>query len=211
MKKTVLIIIACAALLSSCLDTGQTPDSQIPRAAAAFMQRSSTGENIFVTDDSIKMYPDVPVSASDSLLGRRYFVEFFLQNKGDDYFDINVRSVQEMKIDSILTQKPSSHNNEVELKTMWVSGNYLNMVLNVDTDPQPKHTAILYNSGSPEEPELVFLYDNNTTQPISSRRIALSYDISEYRENMAADSLRTSVTLNIKNTGNVTLDLIIRK
>ena len=210
-KKLFFITLLSALTLTSCLNPGETPDNMKPRAAAAFLQESEDGEKIFITDDGIVMYPDMPVAAPDSMLGRRYFVEFLLESQTSTRFDITLRSIQEMIVEGVTKGEPTGASQPVIPATVWAYGDYLNMVLNVKTDPRPNFKFTLFDKGSAEEPNFVLRYDPKTNQPASARRVALSFDISSYREALTVDSILVPISINIENTGVVESRIKITK
>ena len=87
-------------VFASCdLNIEQAPSNQIYNAASTLVYDPS-GEYIFVTEDSVKLFPTskitIPEAQKDSLLNKRYFISFQIKDQNDKIFSINLLSMQMM-------------------------------------------------------------------------------------------------------------------
>lgn len=207
-----VICLSATVLLSSCLGDN-TDDSMMTHAAASTLQRTASGENVFVTDDSITMHPEPSISADDSLIGNRYFVEFRLLEQTATDFDITLRTIQLMRTYEVeKTDVILFADDPVTPNVLWATGNYLNMLLIVDAEATAEHEFALYDvSGSGDKLKFELRHDKKGDTGEKNMRTALSFDISEYIEAAQGKPIEAELSFNVKDIGRSTYTVVINK
>lgn len=214
MKRVYFLLMAAVVLLNSCLNVPEVDDGQKLHGTAATLARTGKGENVFVTDDSITLHPSQSVTASDSMLGTRYFIDFRILSEIGDERTIELANLQEMRIDSVSYSTPSGINSPVTPSAVWTSGKYLNMLLFVDGADLSGHKFSLVDTGvKGKDSGLNFLLHHKAA-PTSTQdrgRACLSFDVQSYLDTLSTDSINMSLTLQIKNLGLQTSTITLRK
>ncbi len=180
------------SLLMSCdiLNIEQDPSNNKYQAAATLIHDPS-GDNIFITDDSIKLFPTtkitIPDSQVDSLLNKRYYISFQIKEQNEKIYSINLLSMQMMEQKYVIE---INHNDSIEkyknevlnINNIWYTGQYLNIITTVLGSGTKQHNYnLLYNPNTGTDTlYLTLRYDNNNdTKPYNLQQ-ALYYDIKDY-------------------------------
>lgn len=212
MKHALFLILALTAtVLTGCLDVDTPDDDKQLRGTAATLARTEAGENIFVTDDSIRMYPNASFAAKDSLIGMRYFVDFRLLEKHDRECSVELVNVQSMFVDSIKYDTPSLTDNPLTPALVWHSGSYINMLLYVKPNVTYKDFTLYDITPSSGQLHFALRHDYHNSPYPTNSRIALSFDISQYRDTLSTDSINALLDINVENLGPSTSTITIRK
>lgn len=210
MRKALFFFAALTVILNSCLDN-PTNDKNKLHGVAATLNKAQTGEIIFITDDSIKMHPSEAVTAVDSLLGSRFFVDFRLLQQSEKDFYIEVANLQRMKVDSVRLGKYEEMDAPVIPQIAWVSGRYVNFLLNVRGGQIALHDFRMYDRSKDGKANFILRHDpkNDPTQYMA--RAAVSFDLKNYIDTMTTDSMTIALTLNIENAGPTTSNITVYK
>lgn len=204
MKKYLLplfVIILVALNATSCLDVGDDIDRVNLRGAAATLARTPSGETVFVTDDSITMHPSEAVTAADSLIGMRYFLDFRLLEQTATDFDIAIINIQQMIVDTVVASAPSRADDYVEPRIVWTSGSYINMLLTVEASTIWSHDFTLYDVSTDDNLCFELRHDRNNDPYNTQTRAAISFDAKKYIDAATADSIPVQLSINVKNYG----------
>lgn len=181
-------------IFASCdLDIEQDPSNQIYKDAATLVYDPS-GEYIFVTEDSIKLFPTskitIPEAQKDTLLNKRYFISFQIKDQNDKIFSINLLSMQ-MMLEKQITEIENNdlinnYKNEIlNIKNLWCSGSYLNIITEVQGSGSKLHNYnLLYNSNIKSDTlHLTLRYDNNNDTKTYTVQQAIYYNLQDYLTN----------------------------
>lgn len=195
MKKLYHIIILLSIFIyTSCeLNIEQDPSNQIYYAAAT-LTYDPTGEYIFATDDSLKLFPTskitIPEAQKDTLLNKRYYISFQIKEQNEKIYSINLLSMQLMMKNNIIE---ISHNDSIKnyknellnITNLWFSGQYLNIITSIQGSGTKLHNYnLLYNSNIKSDTlYLTLRYDNNNDTESQNFQQALYYDIKNYLTN----------------------------
>lgn len=212
MKRIFLVLATIVVVLNSCLDIPDT-DTKTLRGAATTLSRTETGEIVFVTDDSITLHPSEPVTATDLLLGTRYFLDFKIPANVENSNTVEIVNFQEMRIDSVRDKMPSGTNHPVTPSAVWASGKYLNMLLFVTGSNLSGHVFTLTDSGK-DKPSGLHLQLHHHTVPEhyqNNMRACLSFDMQNYLDTLSADTVNIHLSLNVKDIGMQTSTIVLRK
>ena len=99
--KQIFFILILILTLSSCdwLEPEVEQSNQIYQTAATLIHDTS-GKNLFLTDDSLKLQPTegiiIPDNKKDSLLNKRYFITFQITEQTTTLYTINLLSSQHL-------------------------------------------------------------------------------------------------------------------
>ncbi len=222
MKKTYyifLLLITTIILCTSCdwLEPEQDPTNQIYNTAATLIYDLS-GENIFITDDSLKLFPSskltIPEAQRDSLLNQRYFITFQIESQLHDIYTINLMSMQMMSKKQITTIDNNDfigdYKNEIlNMKAIWCSNQYVNIITQVKGSGTIEHNYHLLYNPNIDSDTLYFTlrYDNNKDKETYTLQQAMYYDLTELLTNRS-DS--TTICLNY-NSGTPIYDTLYLK
>ena len=191
--KQIVFIITTILILSSCdwLQPKIDPSDQIYQSAATLIHEPSSGKNIFITDDSLKLHPTeeiiIPDIKKDSLINKRYFITFQITEKVANLYTINLLSTQQMRELPIFTLQSINDtakytNQTLLLKSIWVSGSYLNMITEIkgSGDKFHNYNLLVSPSSSSDTLHLIMRYDNNKDNAIYTLQEATTYNIKKY-------------------------------
>jgi hypothetical protein len=191
-------------IFASCdLNIEQAPSNQIYNAASTLVYDPS-GEYIFVTEDSVKLFPTskitIPEAQKDSLLNKRYFISFQIKDQNDKIFSINLLSMQ-MMLEKHITEIENNdlinnYKNEIlNIKNLWCSGSCLNIITEVQGSGSKLHNYnLLYNPNIKSDTlHLTLRYDNNNDTKTYTLQQALYYNLQDYLTN---DSDSTTICFN---------------
>lgn len=191
-------------IFASCdLNIEQDPSNQIYNAASTLVYDPS-GEYIFVTEDSVKLFPTskitIPEAQKDSLLNKRYYISFQIKDQNDKIFSINLLSMQ-MMLKKQITEIENNdlinnYKNEIlNIKNLWCSGSYLNIITEVQGSGTKLHNYnLLYNPNIKSDTlHLTLRYDNNNDTKTYTLQQALYYNLQDYLTN---DSDSTTICFN---------------
>ena len=206
MNKILISLLATLLLFTSCenfLNTEVDPSTHVYYAAATLTYVPS-GENIFITDDSLYLYPTskitIPDLQKDSLLNQRYYITFQIEENSsvsNNVANINLLSMQMMytktiiEIDSI-DELQQYKNQQLSMQQLWTSGSYLNFITSITGSGYTPHNYhLIYNTenSSSDTIYLTLRYDNNNDSPIYNLQNALSYNLSKYLNKSNNDSI----------------------
>lgn len=194
MKKLNYILITLIAIiaLSSCdwLEPEESISNQIYQTAATLVYYPS-GENIFITDDSLKLFPTnkitIPDDKKDSLLNQRYYISFQIEQQQNDACSINLISMQMMNKSDIIEIESNSDiekykNNILNLQALWCSGKYLNIITQIEGSGTKLHNYnLLQHNTTPNDTlYLTLRYDDNNDTEIYTLKQAIYYDLKPY-------------------------------
>lgn len=202
-KKLFILLIAIITLCSACdwLEPNIDQSNQKFFAAATLVHDPS-GENIFITDDSIKIFPiskiTIPDNQKDSLLNKRYFITFQLGEETkttDNPMDVNLLSMQMMydyQVTEISTDSALSayKNQQLTINRLWCSGSYINFISTIAGSGSKTHNYhLIYNTNVKSDTLFLTLrYDNNDDAGIYTLQNAISYNVGKYLQNNQGDS-----------------------
>ena len=191
-------------VFASCdLNIEQDPSNQIYNAASTLVYDPS-GEYIFVTEDSVKLFPTskitIPEAQKDSLLNKRYYISFQIKDQNDKIFSINLLSMQ-MMLEKHITEIENNdlinnYKNEIlNIKNLWCSGSCLNIITEVQGSGSKLHNYnLLYNPNIESDTlHLTLRYDNNNDTKTYTLQQALYYNLQDYLTN---DSDSTTICFN---------------
>lgn len=190
--KQIFFILILILTLSSCdwLEPEVEQSNQIYQTAATLIHDTS-GKNLFLTDDSLKLQPTeeiiIPDNKKDSLLNKRYFITFQITEQNTNLYTINLLSSQQMReipitpIQSI-NDTTKYTNQTLLLKNLWISGSYLNMITEIQGSGQKFHNynLLLSPTLSPDTLNLIMRYDNNKDNAIYTLQEATTYNLKEF-------------------------------
>ena len=222
-KKLFFSLIAIILLLSAC--DWLKPDYEEPYQkyyAATTLINDDSGENIFITDDGIKLFPSntisIPDKQKDSLLNQRYYIGFQIADgykNTDNPMVINLISMQTMynyQITEIESDSSLSayKNQPLTIERLWYTNKYINFISYVMGSGSTNHNYhLIYNKNNSSDTIFLTLrYDNNKDVSVYTLSNAVSYDISKYTQNNQNDS--TTICFNY-NSGNPLHDTLYFK
>lgn len=199
--KYILSILTISLFLTSCdwLEPETNPTNQIFQIAAKLVYDPS-GENIFLTDDNLKLFPankiTIPENQKDTFLNQRYFISFQiaeesqLTNPNQTNYTINLLSMQLMREENIIKinsdDAMSNYKNEqLTIQHLWCSGQYLNIITQVAGSGSKIHNYhLFYNDNiSKDTLYLTLRYDNNNDTKSYTIKQALYYNLKDYINN----------------------------
>ncbi|MFI3297355.1 MAG: NigD-like C-terminal domain-containing protein [bacterium] len=178
--------------------------------AATTLVKEESGEIVYMTDDSLKLVPMYTISAADSLLNQRYYVEFQIyQTISSSTYEVNVVSVQYMFIENVSSIDDSSELDSYAddcITPIWVWGacNYVNLLCYIDASNEIQHNFYLVEDKSSSTNDTINFYirhDNNDDANGSTSKAAISFDISSFVTNIA-DSVVLTFSVNDCTYGN---------
>ncbi|MBO5728846.1 MAG: hypothetical protein J6R43_03275 [Paludibacteraceae bacterium] len=186
----ILPLFAIFVCASCDLNIEQDPSNNIYYAASRLVYDPS-GEYIFVTEDSLKLFPTskitIPEAQKDTLLNKRYYISFQITDQYDNRFDVNLLSMQ-MMIEQQVTEIDDNasiddYKNEIlNIKSIWCTGPYLNLITEIQgSGNKLQNYNLLHNPNIQSDTlYLTLRYDNNNDAPTYTLQQALYYNIDNY-------------------------------
>lgn len=168
-------------------------------SAATLINDSASGKNIFLTDDNLQLHPTelitIPDAKKDSLLNKRYYISFRIEEQNGNQYNINLLSSQmmrEIEITEIASDEQiDKYKNEIlTISRLWTSGSYLNIISEIQGSGNKLHNYhLLYKSNNTNDTlHLTLRYDNNNDTKIYNLQEATTYNLKNYI-NTQQDSL----------------------
>ncbi len=177
-------------------------------SAATLINDSSSGKNIFLTDDNLQLHPTelitIPDAKKDSLLNKRYYISFQVKEQIENRYSINLLSSQMMREIKIIeiesNEQIAKYKNEIlTINRLWTSGTYLNIVSEIKGSGNKLHNYhLLYNPNiTTDTLNLTLRYDYNNDTEDYNLQEATTYNLKNYI-NTQQDSLIIRLDYNSK-------------
>lgn len=204
------LICLISLFLASCT---LNPDIKQPSpryGSPATLARHTSGDAIFITDDSVHLFPFPILTVPDSMLNRRYFIDYQVTDSSNTFtYTIALLNLQLMPIDTVRILPDSINidnmkNAPVNPHTFWCSGHYLNMLLYINASGMVDHKFRLIDTENHDDGILHFalLHDDCNDKKINEMRAAVSFDIRKYMDQAQGKSFEIKVTYNTENEKN---------
>ncbi len=191
-KSLFLALIALLALTSCILNPTPVEDGKIHGTAAFLINME--GQNRFITDDHTTLIPNTPFVAPDSMLNRRFYIEYQIVDELGKTQTINLLRNLEMTLDSTMELSAQQFgqyaNDDLTPYMAWCSGNYVNLLVDIMASGKIDHdfhmlkdTNKQFVNPNPLAADTVNVYlrhdahDDNRT---ASYRAGMSFNIGKY-------------------------------
>lgn len=194
-KKIFFILTFILCFCSSCdwLEP-EHEDNTATYYSAGKLVHDASGKNIFITDDNKKLFPSetltIPDAQKDSLLNKRYYITFQVDNKSslkDSIMTIKLINAQRM-FEKKVTEVESNEefakykNQTLTIQRLWTSSTNLNIVTEIMGSGNKLHNYTLLHNIKQKSDTIHFTlrYDDNNDESIYPLIYAMSFDLKKY-------------------------------
>ena len=191
--KYFLLTLFISVLYVSCdwLNPEINETNTIYYSAATLINDNKSGENIFLTDDSLYLYPTklitIPETQKDSILNKRYYISFQIEKQNINKCDINLLSSQMMREITITeiesNEQITKYKNDIlTISRLWTSGTYLNIINEIIGSGNKLHNYyLLHNPNITNDTlHLTLRYDKNNDNEVYNLQEVTTYNIKNY-------------------------------
>lgn len=211
MEKKVFLLFAVVVLsLSGCNLTPAVDDKYQRYASPATLEKESSGEVIFVTDDDMRLHPDKALVVADTLIGSRYFINYQIVEKTPPDYKITLLSQQSMPVLPIMTFPgtipDTIANDGISKLNVWVAGKYLNMLVNFYGSGRKEHVFRLIDTKNSDGLVLELRHDNVGDPMQTELQAAMSLDISRYLDQAEGNTLNMTLKFRHVNGEDMTVE-----
>lgn len=204
--KVLMFVVVVITLFGACSAEPFPPglDDYRTYGAATTLVRDESGEVLYMTDDSLKLIPYNTISAADSLLNKRYYLEFQIyENIDSKTYEIIEVSVQRMLLENVCAINDKSELNRYSNDCitpiwLWSAYNYVNLLCNINASNEVKHDFYLIEDKSTSNSDTInffIRYDDKNDSYGGKSKAALSFDISSLVTNVT-DSIVLTFKIN---------------
>lgn len=211
--KLLPLLVLAGVLLTGCVwNNGFSVSTRY--GSPVVMSRHTSGDIFFATDDSIHLFPLPQMTVADSMIGRRYFIDYSVSDSSNTFtYAITLHNMQLMPTDTVLKLSNDIDIDDmpdvpIEKDAIWVTGKYLNMLLYIEASGIMDHHYKLIDTGD-KALKFRLMHDDLGDKHTIRLRNAISFDIQKYQEMAQSEELDIEITYNQKGSGITTTKVTI--